>query len=95
MMEERIRMPHYYFDVRDGKGTTRDETGMELPSLEAAISQARRTLLEIAVDEPTTDNSAVSIDIREDDASLVTVVSSTSIMPSSSSDVRSADDAAR
>lgn len=41
-------MPLYFFDVRDGQGTHRDEIGLELPDLDAAIAEARRALADMS-----------------------------------------------
>lgn len=40
-------MPHYYFDVHDKDGTFRDEVGLELPDMDAAIAEARRALADM------------------------------------------------
>ncbi len=37
-------MARYYFDIHDSTGDFRDEDGLDLPSLEAAELEARRTL---------------------------------------------------
>ena len=41
-------MSRYYFDVFDGSSTTRDDEGIELPTLEAALHEARRAAAEMA-----------------------------------------------
>ncbi|RYE56931.1 MAG: hypothetical protein EOP18_03510 [Rhizobiaceae bacterium] len=43
----REQMPHYYFDVYDKDGTFRDDVGLELSSMEAAIIEARRALADM------------------------------------------------
>ena len=40
-------MPHYYFDVHDKEGTFHDEVGLELPNMDAAITEARRALADM------------------------------------------------
>ena len=40
-------MPHYFFDVHDKDGTFRDEVGLELPDMDAAITEARRALADM------------------------------------------------
>ncbi len=43
-------MPVYYFDVRDSSGSHTDETGIELPDMDAAIAEGRRALVEMSRD---------------------------------------------
>ena len=40
-------MPRYFFDIRDGQGTHRDDTGLDLPDLDTAIAEARRALADM------------------------------------------------
>lgn len=40
-------MPHYYFDVHDKDGTFHDEVGLDLPDMDAAITEARRALADM------------------------------------------------
>ncbi len=40
-------MPLYFFDVHDRQGEHRDETGLDLPSLDSAIREARRALADM------------------------------------------------
>jgi len=40
-------MPHYYFDVHDKDGAFEDEVGLELPNMDAAITEARRALADM------------------------------------------------
>lgn len=40
-------MPHYYFDVHDKDGTFRDEVGLDLTNMDAAIVEARRALADM------------------------------------------------
>jgi len=61
-------MPRYFFDVNDDDSFFRDEYGAELPDLEAAELEARRSLGEMARDvlrRPSAPNS-LSIGIRDD-----------------------------
>ncbi len=43
-------MPLYFFDVRDKQGLHRDDTGLELPHLDAAIAEGRRALADMSRD---------------------------------------------
>lgn len=81
-------MPRFYFDIRDSHGTSRDNEGLVFDTLEGAILEAKKALHEMARDEPGLDHSGVSVEIRQDEASLVTVTSSTTILPGSSSKTR-------
>lgn len=40
-------MPRYYFDVHDKDGVFRDEVGLELPDIDAAVAEARRALADM------------------------------------------------
>ena len=40
-------MPRYYFDVHDNHGEHRDDVGLEFPSMETAILEARRALADM------------------------------------------------
>jgi len=44
---QRVKMPRYYFDVHDQEGIFRDDVGLELPDMEAAITEARRALADM------------------------------------------------
>jgi hypothetical protein len=81
-------MPRFYFDIRDSEGTARDDEGLIFATLEDAIQEAKKALHEMARDEPGLDHSGVAIDIRQGEESMVTVTSSTTILPQSSSPVR-------
>ena len=37
-------MPRYYFDVHDGEGTFIDDVGVELPDMDTAVREGRKTL---------------------------------------------------
>lgn len=57
-------MPRYFFDVQDGEGAFVDETGIELPDMEAAIREARRALADMVRDtlrEPMRDTLSIAI----------------------------------
>lgn len=43
-------MPRYFFDVTDESGVHTDDVGIELPSMEAAIIEARRALADMTRD---------------------------------------------
>ena len=74
-------MPRYFFDIRDSDSTVTDSVGLDLPDLEAAIREAQRALHEMATDKVSDAHTAFSLDIREGDRSLVTVTTSTSVVP--------------
>lgn len=40
-------MPRYYFDVHDKDGVFRDEVGLELADMDAAVAEARRALADM------------------------------------------------
>ena len=40
-------MPRYYFDVHDKDGVFRDEVGLELADMRAAVAEARRALADM------------------------------------------------
>jgi hypothetical protein len=40
-------MPRYFFDVTDDGGVHTDDTGLELPDMDAAILEARRALADM------------------------------------------------
>ena len=41
-------MPRYYFDIFDGTETIRDEEGINLPGIEAAMAEARRAAADMS-----------------------------------------------
>ena len=43
-------MPRFYFDTTDGDSAIKDELGVELPNVEAAKTEAARTLAALAKD---------------------------------------------
>lgn len=81
-------MPRFYFDIRDRDGSTQDKEGLIHDTLEEAIQEARKALHEMAKDEPSLDHLGVTIEIRQGDQTLVTVTSTTTILPESSAPLR-------
>ena len=75
-------MPRFSFDVRDSKGVYADPEGLEFETLEAAVLEARKTIHEMEAEVRAADGSALSIEIRGAKGSLVTVVTSTAVLPS-------------
>lgn len=57
-------MPHYFFDIRDNEGVHRDDIGLELPNIKAAITEGRRALSEMNSDISHVDNQVLEIVIR-------------------------------
>ncbi|MET4442831.1 hypothetical protein ABIB75_001092 [Bradyrhizobium sp. GM2.2] len=58
-------MPRYYFDVRDNDELTRDDDGLELPSLARARDEASLTLVGIAKDVlPRSEARTLAIEVR-------------------------------
>lgn len=43
-------MPHYYFHIRSSTGLIRDPEGIELPDLDAALTEAKRAARELLAD---------------------------------------------
>jgi len=70
-------MPHYFFDETDsGREPFRDEQGMEVPDLKAALLEALRALGDVAKDElPDGDVRSFVIDIREGEGPIVLTAS--------------------
>ena len=56
-------MPRYFFDVTDDKGQHTDDTGLELPDMDAAIVEARRALADMTR-ESLIGHSPANISIR-------------------------------
>ena len=57
-------MPRYYFDIKDEDGTTIDDRGVELPDLDAAITEARQAIADMvgeALQQKDHDEMAVRI----------------------------------
>jgi hypothetical protein len=58
-------MPRYHFDIRDGQDVFTDDDGMDLPDMDTAIGEARRTLADMMRDSLRNDGGdALSIAIR-------------------------------
>lgn len=56
-------MPLYYFDVRDAQGVHRDTIGVYLASMEAAIAEGRRALVEMSRDNLVEDSGNTDLEI--------------------------------
>lgn len=61
-----VVMARFYFDIADGTSRTRDDEGLELPDIAAALLEARRAAAGIA-HESMLDNrpGPVTVTIRE------------------------------
>jgi hypothetical protein len=59
-------VPIYFFDIRDSQGVHRDDIGLKLPNIEAAIDEARRALADMNRDALDHDgDQALEIVIRD------------------------------
>lgn len=59
------QMARYYFDIRENGELSMDENGVELPSLDAARTEAQRTLAELMSENMrTARNFEIVIEIR-------------------------------
>ncbi len=56
-------MPRYYFDVHDKDGVFRDEVGLDLPDIDAAVVEARRALADMTKELLIADPGAGNIHI--------------------------------
>lgn len=56
----------FFFDVTDGHGLSRDDTGLEMPSAKAARQEAVASLLSIGRDRVALDCPSIAIDVRND-----------------------------
>lgn len=56
-------MPRYYFDVHDKDGVFRDEVGLELTDIDAAVAEARRALADMTTELLMRDPEARNIHI--------------------------------
>ncbi len=71
-------MRRYYFDLHNGDGPTRDETGVQLASRQSVALEVSRILLEVARDElPYQARAIVSITVRDDSGRTISVASLT------------------
>lgn len=67
-------MPRYYFDFYDDTGVTIDDDGHELPGLDAARSEARRTIGEAARDLTAKgQDGLIKVEVRDKGRALVRV----------------------
>lgn len=66
-------MPRFFFHIVNDKFASDDNDGFELPSIEAAVLQARRTIGAIIADELAqgTNHIPVSVRIRNADREIV------------------------
>ena len=65
-------LPRFFFDVRDNNRFTRDPDGTELAGVEAARTEASRTLGEIAKETlPVHERCDVAITVRDDADHLI------------------------
>jgi hypothetical protein len=68
-------VPRFYFDMREGDRFTRDETGIELGSLDAAEYEAARGAAEIGRDQlPKGDARDITIEVRDEHGQQVVTV---------------------
>ena len=54
----------YFFDIADARGTIKDAHGIAFQNLEAAKAEAKRTLTEIAANEPYPEDDDLTLSIR-------------------------------
>lgn len=67
-------MPRYFFDFHDAKNITIDDEGHELPSLDAARAEARRTIGEAARDLTAKGQDGfLRVEVRDKGGALVRV----------------------
>lgn len=60
-------MPRYYFDAHDGDRFIRDDTGVDLPGIEAAKDEASKVLPEIAREKmPDGSRRDFTIEVRDE-----------------------------
>ena len=69
-------MSRYFFDLRNGGGPIRDETGMELESRNDVAKVIRRILLDVVADELTEQESGTVSVIARDQSGRSICVSS-------------------
>lgn len=61
------RVPHYFFDTRDGDTLIEDDEGLELPDLETVKTEAARSLAELARDVlPGSLKRTLVVEVRDD-----------------------------
>lgn len=67
-------MSRYYFDLHNGDGPLRDETGVEIASRAGVLQEVARIMLGIARDElPTLDRAVISVTVRDEQGEPVSV----------------------
>ena len=59
-------MPMFFFDVTDGYGPSRDDTGLEMPCAEAARKEAVASLLSIGRNRIAPRYPSIAVDVRND-----------------------------
>jgi uncharacterized protein DUF6894 len=72
-------VPRYFFDLRDGEFIP-DHEGMELPDMQAALVEAKRTLAEILEENPDKQVQHLMIDVREGESQDVYTVVATTVV---------------
>jgi hypothetical protein len=73
-------MPRYFFDVHDKEGTFRDDVGIDLPDMDAAIAEARRALADMTKElmaDPTAKDMHIVIHDHSDGPVQLTVTMQT------------------
>jgi hypothetical protein len=60
-------MPRYFFDTMDSGRLVCDESGIELPSIQAARAEAARSLADIARDMPPDNCREVVVEVSDDE----------------------------
>jgi hypothetical protein len=67
-------MSRYYFDLHNGDGPLRDETGVEIASRTGVLQEVARIMLGIARDElPTLDRAVISVTVRDEKGEPISV----------------------
>jgi hypothetical protein len=67
-------MSRYFFELRNGDGTTADPEGMELASRDKLVSEVSRLMLDIVREElPDQESGAVSVIVRDEAGQVVSV----------------------
>jgi len=66
-------MPKYFFDFHDGQGAIADDEGIELPSLDAARSEARQTMGEAARSMAKGADARIVVQVRDQSGPVLTV----------------------
>ena len=60
-------MPRYFFDTMDSGRLICDESGIELPSIQAARAEAARSLADIALDMSPNDRREVVVEVSDEE----------------------------